>query len=236
MKVRNLIMTYLGSMQQAVDANKHDSLGSIAPENTIRAVEISFYDHEIYAGDELIASISHDADDFVTQRWVVMVNGVEIHRSNTWAKCDSYIRWHYTQKTLPQQQQQVEATTGNEIMAQIATECEKFEFDIFDDGIYYNDTKLGEVGCTDGNWWITTASSQQHHKILCDSACSAVWLLWILLASPDTDKRNYFVEAQSGISHIEGLLDKPCDELTTIEWEQLKKYKPLPENMVLLTA
>jgi hypothetical protein len=230
-------MTYLGSMQQAIDANKHNSLGSVAPENTIRAVEISFDDHEIYAGDKLIASISHDTDDFLTQRWVVMVNGIEIHRSNTWAKCDSYIRWHYTQKTLPQQQQQIEATTGNEIMAQIATECEKFEFDIFDDGIYYNDAKLGEIGCTDGNWWVVRVSSPSKIRILCDSAFSAVWLLWILLASPDIDaKRTSFVDAQSEISHREGLLDKPCDELTTIEWEQLKKYKPLPENMVLLTA
>lgn len=230
-------MTYLGSMQQAIDANKDDSLGSIAPENTIRTVEISFYDHEVYAGNELIATITHDTDDFVTQRWVVMVNGIEIHRSNTWAKCDSYIRWHYTQKTLPQQQQEVETVnTGNEIMAQIATECEKFEFDIFDDGIYYNDAKLGEVGCTDGNWWLVRVSCPSKIRILCDSAFSAIWLLWILLASPDTDKRTYFVDAQSEISHRESLLDKPCDELTTIEWEKLKKYKPLPENMVLLTA
>jgi hypothetical protein len=66
-----------------------------------------------------------------------------------------------------------------------------------------------------------------------------VWLLWILLASPDMDastKHTYFVDAQSEISHRESLLDKPCDELTTIEWEELKKYNPLPENMMLLTA
>jgi hypothetical protein len=187
-------MTYVGSMQQAIDANKHDSLGSIAPENTIRAVEISFDDHEIYAGDKLIASISHDTDDFVTQRWAVMVNGVEIHRSNTWAKCDSYIRWHYNQRTLPEHQQQIEATTGNEIMAQIATECEKFEFDIFDDGIYYSDTKLGEVGCTDGNWWVVKVSCPSKIKIQCDSAFSAVWFLQILLASPNIDaKRTSFI-------------------------------------------
>jgi hypothetical protein len=73
-------MTYLGSMQQAIDANKYDSSDLIAPENTIRTVEISFYDHEIYAGDKLIASISHDTDDFVTQRWVVMVNGIRQKR------------------------------------------------------------------------------------------------------------------------------------------------------------
>ncbi|AFY99395.1 hypothetical protein [Calothrix sp. PCC 6303] len=232
-------MTHLINTQQAQTETESQILQQtqILGKKEIRAVEISFYDHEIYAGNELIATITHDTDDFVTQRWVVMVNGIEIHRSNTWAKCDSYITWHYTQGTLPTQQQQIEATTGNEIMAQIATECEKFEFDIFDDGIYYNDTKLGEVSCTDGNWWVTRASSQQHHKIPCDSAFSAVWFLQILLASPDIDaKRTSFIGAQSEISHREGLLDKPCDELTAIQWEQLKKYKPLPENMALLTA
>jgi hypothetical protein len=231
-------MTYLINTQQAQAEIQSQIVEQtqIPAKKEIRAVEISFYDHEIYAGNELIASISHDTDDFVTQRWVVMVNDVEIHRSHTWAKSYNYITWHYKQGTLPTQQEVETVTTGNEIMAQIATECEKFEFDIFDDGIYYNNTKLGEVGCTDGNWWVTTASSQQHHKIPCDSAFSAVWLLWILLASPDTDKRTYFVDAQSEISHRESLLDKPCDELTATEWEELKKYKPLPENIVLMTA
>jgi hypothetical protein len=231
-------MTHLGSIQQAQKCDKYSAAKDFAtPENSIRAIEISFYDHDIYAGDRLVASITHDTDDFVTQRWVVMVNGVEIYRSHTWAKSYSYITWHYSQGTLPAQQQEVEATTGNEIMAQISTECEKFEFDILDDGIYYNDTKLGEVGCTDGNWWVVRVSCLSKIKILCDSAFSAVWLLRILLASPDKDaQRTYFVDSQSEISHRESLLDKPCDELTTIEWEELKKYNPLPENMMLLTA
>ncbi|OYE00914.1 hypothetical protein [Nostoc sp. 'Peltigera membranacea cyanobiont' 232] len=35
-------------------------------------VEISFDHHEYYAGNQLVASISHD-DNHLTQRWVVMV-------------------------------------------------------------------------------------------------------------------------------------------------------------------
>ena len=234
-------MTYLGSTQQAIDVNKRDNYtDSTPPKSNIRAVEISFYDHEIYAGNKLIASISHDTDDFVTQRWVVMVNGLEIHRSNTWAKCDSYIRWHYTQGTLPTQQQEVETViTDNSIIVEISESCEKLGLDLYEDGIYCNDVKLGSVGYTNGNWWVTRASSQQNHKIPCDSAFSGVWLLCIPLASPNADasnKRTYFVDTQSQISHRESLLDKPCDELTAIEWEQLKKYKSLPKNMVLLTA
>ena len=127
-------MTHLINTQQAQAEIQSQIVEQtqILAKKEIRAVEISFYDHEIYAENKLIATITHDTDDFVTQRWVAMVNGVEIYRSNTWAKSYSYITWHYTQGTLPTQQQQVEATTGNEIMAQIATECEKFEFDIFD--------------------------------------------------------------------------------------------------------
>ncbi|NJR19557.1 MAG: hypothetical protein HC785_30415 [Calothrix sp. CSU_2_0] len=46
------------------------------------------------------------------------------------------------------------ATTGNETIEQIATECEKFEFDLHEDGIYCNEVKLGSVGCTNGKWWV----------------------------------------------------------------------------------
>ncbi len=238
-------MTYLTTARQALKSDKREPLQettkdlSKKPASNIRAVEISFYDHEIYAGDNLIASITHDVDDFVTQRWVVMVNGFLIHRANTWAKCYNYITWHYNQGTLPTQQAVETVTTGNSIMVEISESCKKFGFDLYEDGIYYNDVKLGSVGCTNGNWWVTRASSQQHHKIPCDSAFSGVSLLCIPLASPNADASNkctYFVDTQSEISHRESLLDKPCDELTAIEWEQLKKYKPLPENMALVTA
>ncbi|WP_341529868.1 hypothetical protein WKK05_11425 [Nostoc sp. UHCC 0302] len=62
-------------------------------------VEISFDHHEYYAGSQLIASIAHD-DDHLTQRWVVMVEGVEKFRANTWARCHRFITWHHKQGTL----------------------------------------------------------------------------------------------------------------------------------------
>ncbi|MEH2023030.1 hypothetical protein [Nostoc sp.] len=40
----------------------------------LRVVEISFYDHEVYAAGKLIASIGHDDD--LTQRWLVLINGI----------------------------------------------------------------------------------------------------------------------------------------------------------------
>ena len=67
----------------------------------IRTVEINFYEHEVYKGDQQIASITHDSDDFQTQRWVVMVGETEVHRANSWAKCFEYVRWHHKQGTLP---------------------------------------------------------------------------------------------------------------------------------------
>jgi hypothetical protein len=71
---------------------------AVAPE-VLTPVEISFGDHEYYAGNQLIASISHD-DDHLTQRWVVVVEGVEKFRANTWARCHRFITWHHKQGTL----------------------------------------------------------------------------------------------------------------------------------------
>ncbi|SRR5579883_232607 len=231
-------MTHLAYAQQAPSLNEQavaqaelenylEAQAEVVAPEELTVVEISFYDHQIYAGDKLIASITHDDDDFVTQRWVVMINDEEIHRADSWAKCHSYITWHYTQGTLPVQQQQVDtqapATTGNEVMAQIAAACDEFGFELTDDGIYHNDVKLGQVGCTDGNWWVVRASSQYQNQVPCDSASDAVWSLWM-------------VETSCCADHNEELLDQPFDQLTTQEWEQLLEYQPLCKTVVLLAA
>ncbi len=158
-------MTHLSDIPQVLKSDKHKLRFQTATdlktsyESSIKTVEISFYDHEIYASDKLIASITHDHSDFVTQPWVVIINDVEIHRANTWMRCYDYIIWHFKRGTLPKQQQEVEpVNTDNEQMAQIATECKKFGFYLWDDlGIYYKSVKLGEVGCTDGKWWVVRA-------------------------------------------------------------------------------
>lgn len=72
---------------------------AVAPEE-LTSVEIDFYHHEIYANGQLIAQITYDHSDFVTQRWLVMVNDKEEFRANTWAKCYRYITWHHKQRTL----------------------------------------------------------------------------------------------------------------------------------------
>ncbi|MCC5669736.1 hypothetical protein LC653_39505 [Nostoc sp. CHAB 5784] len=113
-------------------------------------LEISFYDQEAFVGDYLVASISYDHGNYQNLYWRVLVNNVEIFRDLSAARCHSYIKQQYQQGTLPIQEQLPEevCTTGNEIMAQIFNECEKFGFEILDDGIYNNDVKLGEVGHT----------------------------------------------------------------------------------------
>ena len=85
--------------QKELETHIIDQAETVAPE--ITTVEISFYDHEVYALGKQIASITHDPDDFQTQRWVVMVGETEVHRADAWAKCHSYITWHYKQGTLP---------------------------------------------------------------------------------------------------------------------------------------
>jgi hypothetical protein len=79
--------------QAELDSYIADQAQAIAPE-PLTIVEISFYHHEYYADDKLVASISYD-DNHLTQRWVVMVNEKEVFRANTLMRCDRFICTHY---------------------------------------------------------------------------------------------------------------------------------------------
>jgi hypothetical protein len=97
-------MTYSIDTRQAFARDKRPPIQSLSE---IKAVEISFEEHEIYAGERAIAKIIYDDSDFVTQAWMVIINGVEVHRASTWAICYNYITWHFKQETLPQQQEEI---------------------------------------------------------------------------------------------------------------------------------
>jgi hypothetical protein len=121
-------MAYSIDTKQALESHRPKSLQSL---NDIKAVEICFEEHEIYAGDStiglveplvekccrlrLIAKIILTDEDFETQPWIVIVNGIEIHRGNTWMKCFHYITWHLTQGTLPELQEEVTAAEKERI-------------------------------------------------------------------------------------------------------------------------
>jgi hypothetical protein len=75
--------------QAELDNYIADQAQVVAPK-PLRIVEISFDHHEYYAGNQLIASISHD-DSHLTQRWVVIVNDKELFRANTVMRCDRFI-------------------------------------------------------------------------------------------------------------------------------------------------
>ncbi len=168
---------------------------AVAPES-LTIVEISFGDHEYYAGNQLIASISHD-DNHLTQPWLVMVNDKEVFRANTVMRCDRFICTHYKGGSLPVQEEAggqgagskgeeiaplhpapcslSSSTTENQIMAHIFNECQNYGFEILDDGIYNNKgAKLGQVGCTDGNWWVKRRYSvqQQYSNSVLDAVRS----------------------------------------------------------------
>jgi hypothetical protein len=111
----------------------------------LSSVEISFDEHSIRAGQKLITRITYD-DDHLTQPWVVMVNGVEVFRRDTWLRCFDDISWHYKRGTLPEQSEETPfASTGNEIMARIAQACEHLGYELLDDGIYYKGVRLKEI-------------------------------------------------------------------------------------------
>ncbi|MBN3890421.1 MAG: hypothetical protein HWQ43_15075 [Nostoc sp. JL31] len=99
-------------------------------------------------------------------------------------------------------------------MVQIADECEKYGFEILNYGIYDQDQKLGEVSCTDSRWWVIRATSVHQHKIPCDSAFDAVWVLSMVeLTQPSREE-------------LLNKLFEPFDQLTADEWEQLRQYQP----------
>ncbi|MDM9580121.1 hypothetical protein [Nostoc sp. GT001] len=195
---------------------------AVAPE-PLTIVEISFDHHEYYADDKLIASISHD-DNHLTQRWVVMVNDKEVFRANTLMRCDRFICTHYKDGSLPVQEQlATPCTTGNEVMAQIFNECEKYGFEILDDGICHNDVKLGEVGCTDGGWWVMRTGERQ--QMPCDSAMDAVGWLSIVDTLPHAEAVD-----------CEELLDRPFVMLVPDKWQRLRVYEPVAASRELVTA
>ncbi|MBD2457711.1 hypothetical protein H6G80_27025 [Nostoc sp. FACHB-87] len=107
---RSAIARYQESKLQKIDEkdiaqgkfNRYiaDQANLIAPEE-LTVIEINPHHFEIFAGKQLIAYISYDSSEFVTQPWVVMVNGNEIFRHTTQAQCQRFIEWHYKDNTLP---------------------------------------------------------------------------------------------------------------------------------------
>lgn len=185
---------------------------AVAPEE-LRVVDISFFDKEYYAGDKLIATVTHDDDDFVTQRWVVMVNNTEEFRAATPMICHRFICTHYKDGTLPKQEQdatETPCTSGNEVLVQIFDACEQHGLELLDDGIYQDDEKLGEVGFTDGNWWYIRSSQAHQGRVICESVDEAVRMLLV-------------------VADWDDLLDKPFDQLSEQEWLMVMESEPVRE-------
>ncbi|MEA5605919.1 hypothetical protein [Nostoc sp. UHCC 0252] len=207
-------------------ASKIQKLTPAAPDNQAQAVapepltivEISFDLHEYYADDKLIASISHD-DNHLTQRWVVMINDKELFRANTLMRCDRFICTHYKDGSLPvQEKEATPPTTENQIMAHIFNECQNCGFEILDDGIYNNNgVKLGQVGCTNGNWWVKRRYSgqQQYSNSVYDAVRS------LSMVDVSTDSKSIFDEY---------FLEQPLEQLTG------DKLQRLLERAELVTA
>ncbi|MBD2451374.1 hypothetical protein H6G76_30470 [Nostoc sp. FACHB-152] len=169
--------------------------------------EISFYDQEVSVDGQLVASVSFDQNNYQNLYWCVLVNDVEIFRDITPARCHSYVKQQYQQGTLLVQVQFEEpCTTGNEIMVQIATECDKYGLELLDDGIYTSDgEKLGEVGCTDGLWWFARVNQK---RTFCDSVEDAVWLLQIPDGLPSTNEYlQYHPLEQLSPGELQGLFE-----------------------------
>ncbi|MCC5622138.1 hypothetical protein [Nostoc sp. CHAB 5715] len=207
--------------QAELDNYIADQAQVVAPE-PLTIVEISFDHHEYYAGNHLIAAITYD-DNHLTQRWVVMVNNKEVFRANTLMRCDRFICTHYKDGSLPvQEKEATPSTTENQIMAHIFNECQNYGFEILDDGIYNNNgVKLGQVGCTDGNWWVKRRySGQQQYSNSVFDAVRSLSMVDTSLAEP---------------VH-EYLQDRPLEQLTTEELQQLFNHEVRSQLQELVTV
>ncbi|MCW5318363.1 hypothetical protein GTQ43_32970 [Nostoc sp. KVJ3] len=207
--------------QAELDNYIADQAQAVAPE-PLRIVEISFDHHEYYADDKLVASISYD-DNHLTQRWVVMVNKKEVFRANTLMRCDRFICTHYKDGSLPvQKQEATPPTTENQIMAHIFNECQSYGFEILDDGIYNNKgVKLGQVGCTNGNWWVKRRYSVQQQYS--NSVLDAVLSLSIVDTSLAEPVHKY-------------LQSRPLEQLSSNELQQLFNHEVRSLLQELVTA
>lgn len=188
--------------------NWHYKDGTLNPQAQVEVSEvptvqeISLYDQEVVVLGEPIASIEFDDRIYHHLYWKVIVNGGEIFRDTTPARCHSYVKQAYQQGTLPVQQLE-ESGIGNEIMAEVATECEKRGLELIGDRIYKDDHKLGEVEFSGGILWAVRADDQQ--RVMCECGTDAVW--WFSTANPsDTD---------------EYLQYHPLEQLKSYHWQQL---------------
>ncbi|MEH2103210.1 MAG: hypothetical protein V7K76_26415 [Nostoc sp.] len=228
--------------QAELDNYIADQAQAIAPE-PLTIVEISFDHHEYYADDKLVASISYD-DNHLTQRWVVMINDEEIFRANTLMRCDRFICTHYKDGSLPVQEKEaggqgaggrgerfspmhpapcsLSSSTENQIMAHIFNECQNYGFEILDDGIYNNNgMKLGQVGCTDGNWWVKRRYSVQQQYS--NSVLDAVRSLSMVDTSLAEPVHKY-------------LQSRPLEQLSSNELQQLFNHEVRSQLQELVTA
>ncbi|MHC5747041.1 MAG: hypothetical protein ACYTXT_35200 [Nostoc sp.] len=172
-----------------------------------------------------------------------MVNDKEVFRANTLMRCDRFICTHYKDGTLPikalvqgsrgaegKNLQQLSplplctsapmlsSSTENQIMAHIFNECQNYGFEILDDGIYNNKgVKLGQVGCTDGNWWVKRRYSvqQQYSNSVLDAVRS------LSMVDVSTNSKSIFDEY---------FLEQPLEQLTG------NKLQRLLERTELVTA
>ncbi|MCC5640745.1 hypothetical protein LC593_33950 [Nostoc sp. CHAB 5844] len=184
----------------------------------LRSVEIDFYNYEIYDGQKLIARITYDSADFVTQPWIVEVNNQEVFRRAWWQKSFDDISWHYSRGSLPVQEEDKaqeagsmgenlsplrpalctpasSATTGNEIMAEIAEACEALGYELCDDGIYHKGKRLKEIVYKNGTY------------------------CYVQSLPPQPESPGKALD----------LLDKPFDQITPEEWLMLAEYEPAQE-------
>ena len=86
------------------------------------------------------ATIEYD-NEHLTQPYVIMVDGVEFDRCNTYAKAESTLRWHETQGTLPVAAEEIVESHISQVDEQ-TNDIEKVVYNYHSHGKYVCDIEL----------------------------------------------------------------------------------------------
>ncbi|WP_242063610.1 hypothetical protein [Nostoc sp. FACHB-892] len=121
------------------------------------------------------------------------------------------------------------SSTENQIMAHIFNECQSYGFEILDDGIYNNKgVKLGQVGCTEGNWWVILGYSgqQQYSNSVYDAVRSLSMADTSFATEPTPEYLQHRPLQQLTTDELQQLLNAEvanCEQLTAQNWQRLRE-------------
>ncbi|MFB2769815.1 hypothetical protein ACE1AT_11080 [Pelatocladus sp. BLCC-F211] len=208
------IVTHQSSQIQKVDSPK--------TENDVNFIDIDgFYNFEAQVNGEVIAELCHDSFNDV-QPWYVSVSGVEVYRSSLWCESTNWVKEQYILGKLSQhQQQQVQVLTTREERATTIEVLEQHG----DEFVVHN--------CLNDHYYVVRPNHPEANE-RCE--CADCYYRGVKCKHQIAVENFLGQGLEEVVISRQDLLYKPFDELSSSEWEQLKKYTAPTESMAVSAA